>query len=684
MSGILAGIFEHRASAGESFHVSQSPPGWVETMGGYDTAAGRSVTPESSLQVIAVFACVRILAETVASLPLPVYRRLPNGGKARAPQHYLYSILHDLPNPEMTSFELRETLMGHLCTWGNAYAEIEIDRAGRVVALWPLRPDRMTVKRESGKLVYRYRLNRADEQGRLEVPLQSWQVLHVRGLGFNGIVGYSPIAMARQAVGLAQATEEFGARFFGNGARPGMVLEHPGKLSQEAHNRLRDSWEERHQGLEKSHRVAILEEGLKAHEIGLPPEDAQFLQTRKYQTIEIARLYRVPPHMLADLERATFSNIEHQSLDFVIHTARPWLVRWEQAIQRDLLTAAEREHFFAEFLVDGLLRGDIQSRYQAYSVGRQNGWLSANDVRELENMNPIAGGDVYLVPLNMIPSSQAGAGLGSDERGLALSGSLPPNPVEPRSLSSGPDVREQRSAALRHRLEQVHRPLYQETLARVLRRERNDVGGAVTRFLRRRDQAQFDLWLTDFYQEHGRFVYDQVRPTARAYGELVSAAAQEEVGQPAGFTPEMDAFEHSYLAAFAARHARVSEARIREILEQAQEENEDPEQALLAELETWPEGRAAGDAWWESVRYGNALALTVYALAGRRRKLWVSFGDTCPYCRDLNGQTIGIMEWFIPAGAEFQPEGAERPLVTNWNTGHPPAHRGCDCMVASA
>ena len=323
------------------------------------------VSPSTALQVTAVFACVRILAETVAGLPLHVYRRLENGGKARAPDHYLYSLLHYLPNPEMTSFEFREVMMGHVCTWGNAYAEIEFDRAGRVRALWPLRPDRMTVKRVNGRLQYIYKLSKPDSQGRTEITLRDEQVFHVHGLGSDGIVGYSPIHLARQAVGLALAAEEFGARFFGNDARPGVVLEHPGQLGDEAHKRLRESWESRHGGLDKSHRVAILEEGLKVHEIGLPPEDAQFLQTRKFQVSEIARMFRIPPHMIADLERATFSNIEHQSLEFVIHTIRPWLVRWEQEIYRSLLTPQERKTYFAEFLVDGLLRGDIKSRYGA-------------------------------------------------------------------------------------------------------------------------------------------------------------------------------------------------------------------------------------------------------------------------------------------------------------------------------
>jgi len=676
--------FAFRALFERRFHVSQIPPEWVDALGGWSTATGVDVSPSTALQVTAVFACVRILAETVASLPLPVYRRLENGGKARAPDHYLYTILHDLPNPEMTSFELREVMMGHVCTWGNAYAEIEFDRAGRVRALWPLRPDRMTVKRVNGRLQYIYKLSKPDSQGRTEITLRDEQVFHVHGLGSDGIVGYSPIHLARQAVGLALAAEEFGARFFGNDARPGVVLEHPGTLGDEAHKRLRESWESRHGGLDKSHRVAILEEGLKVHEIGLPPEDAQFLQTRKFQVSEIARMFRIPPHMIADLERATFSNIEHQSLEFVIHTIRPWLVRWEQEIYRSLLTPQERKTYFAEFLVDGLLRGDIQSRYQAYATARQWGWMSANDVRRLENMNPIEGGDTYLVPLNMIPAGQAGIEPSLEGRGAyPLPGGGGEPPSQPPPASQG-EERGQRSARERHRLMLAWQKMYRDVAARIVRREINDVRNAARKWFKRRDVQQFHLWLSEFYRDHTNFVAEQMTPLAMSYGELVAAAAQDEVGEPEGMTPRVEGFIRSYVDAYAARHATISESRIREVVRQAQEEGRDPVEALEEAFGDWEEKRPAEIARWESVRFNNALAVGVYLIARRQRLMWIAFDKSCPYCSDLSGRIVGIKEWFIPAGVDFQPEGAERPLHVSHNVGHPPAHDGCDCMVISA
>jgi HK97 family phage portal protein len=368
---------------------------------GMGLTAGASVTPASAITNTAVLGCVMVLSQSVASLPLITYRRTADG-KDRATGHALYSILHDLPNPEMTSFDLRETLMMHLTLWGNAYCEIEMNRRGDVLALWPLRPDRTRpVRHDDDQIWYHTRL--ANNQ---EIALPKYRVWHIRNLSIGGIMGMSPIALAREAIGLSKAGEELGSRFFSNGAKPGGVLQHPGKLSDEAYERLKGSWEARHQGLDNVNRVAILEEGMQWKDVGMPLDDAQFLETRKFQIGEIARIFRVPPHMIQDLERATFSNIEHQGIDFVTYSLTPWLVRIEQSITRDLVGPIERNMIFAQFMIDGFLRGDIASRYAAYAVGRNWGWLSVNDIRKLENLNPIESGDIYLQPLNM---QEAGA-----------------------------------------------------------------------------------------------------------------------------------------------------------------------------------------------------------------------------------------------------------------------------------
>ena len=365
------------------------------------------------MQTSAVYACVRVLSETLASLPLHVYKYVDNGGKEMQTQHYLYPILHDNPNPEMTSFVFRETLMSHLLIWGNAYAQIIRDGRGRVLAMYPLLPNRMEVDRApSGALVYTYRLSIDDVQYKQETTLTLGpdDVLHIPGLGFDGLVGYSPIAMAKNAIGMALATEEYGATFFANGANPGGVLEHPGVIKDP--QKVRDSWNSAYQGGGKAHKVAVLEEGMSYKTIGIPPEQAQFLETRKFQLNEIARIFRVPPHMIGDLDRSSFSNIEQQGLEFVKYTLDPWVIRWEQVLQKSLVLPSEKNSLFVKFNVDGLLRGDYAKRMSGYALARQNGWMSANDIREMENMNQIPaeeGGDLYLVNGNMTKLADAGA-----------------------------------------------------------------------------------------------------------------------------------------------------------------------------------------------------------------------------------------------------------------------------------
>ena len=378
--------------------------GWNFLFGG--TTSGKAVNERTAMQTSAVYACVRILAESVAGLPLHVYERTANGSKSTKPSHPLYRLLHDEPNREMTSFVFRETLMSHLLLWGNAYAQIIRDGRGFPIALYPLLPDRMAVDRnESGELVYTYQSDKG------QVKLRRENVLHIPGLGFDGLIGYSPIAMAKNAVGLALATEDYGAAFFANGANPGGVLEHPGVIKPEQADRLRESWQSQFGGA-NAHKVAVLEEGLKFHQMSIPPEQAQFLETRKFQINEIARIFRVPPHMVGDLEKSSFSNIEQQSLEFVKYTLDPWVVRWEQSLQQALILPSEKATIFIKFNLDGLLRGDYQSRMQGYSTGIQNGFMSVNDVRSLEDMNLLTaeeGGDLHFVNGNMVKLADVGA-----------------------------------------------------------------------------------------------------------------------------------------------------------------------------------------------------------------------------------------------------------------------------------
>ena len=377
-----------------------------------NSTSGKRVNERSSMQMTAVYSCVRILSEAVASLPLLVYEQSDSHSQ-RARDHPLYFLLHEEPNPEMTSFIFRETLMTHLLLWGNAYAQIIRNGKGEVVALYPLMPDRMKVDRdEDGQLFYEYQVSKANPSINTAgtVRLHPQDVLHIPGLGFDGLVGYSPIAMAKNAIGMAIACEEYGAKFFAHGAAPSGVLEHPGVLKDPS--KLRDSWQATFGGSANSGKVAVLEEGVKYTPISIAPEQAQFLETRKFQINEIARIFRIPPHMVGDLEKSSFSNIEQQSLEFVKYTLDPWVSRWEQAMTKILLTPEEKKKYTIKFNVDGLLRGDYQSRMNGYAIARQNGWMSANDIRRLEELDPIpeeAGGNLYLVNGNMLPLQQAGS-----------------------------------------------------------------------------------------------------------------------------------------------------------------------------------------------------------------------------------------------------------------------------------
>ena len=405
--GIFSGLFKSR----DKPQNRTAGSGYTFFMGG--TTSGKTVTERSAMQMTAVYSCVRILSEAVAGLPLHLYKYTDSGGKAMALDHPLYHLLHDEPNPEMSSFVFRETLMTHLLLWGNAYAQIIRNGKNEIVALYPLMPNKVSVDRdEDGRLYYTYYRgnDEAIKNKEFAVTLQPSDVLHIPGLGFDGLVGYSPIAMAKNAIGMAIACEEYGAKFFANGAAPGGVLEHPGTIKDP--QRVRESWQSTFGGSGNANKIAVLEEGMKYTPIGISPEQAQFLETRKFQINEIARIFRVPPHMVGDLEKSSFSNIEQQSLEFVKYTLDPWVIRWEQSIQRSLLSRDEKTAYFVKFNLEGLLRGDYQSRMNGYAIGRQNGWMSANDIRELENLDRIPeedGGDLYLINGNMLPLKNAGA-----------------------------------------------------------------------------------------------------------------------------------------------------------------------------------------------------------------------------------------------------------------------------------
>lgn len=613
------------------------------------SAAGIQVTEEGSLRYAAVFACVRVIAESVASLPLITYERVGERGKARARNHPLYRLLHDAPNPLMTSLEFREAMQGHLLLWGNGYAEIEMDGAGRMAALWPLRPDQMEKIEQAGDgLVYTYRLPNG-----ASVQLPGWRVLHLRGLSSNGIIGYSPIQWAaREAIGKGLAIQRYGSAFFRNGARPGGVLTYPGELSPEAMGRIRANWQGNYGGLENAHRVAVLEEGMDYKEVGIPPGAAAYIEDQKLSALDVARVFRVPPHMIGDLDRATFANIEHQSLEFVMHSLRPWLVRWEQAIEQRLMSEGERERMFVRFNVDGLLRGDTLSRYQSYQIGRQAGFLSANDIRELEDWNPIEGGDEYLVPLNMTPT---GADAGMAEEGESGG--------ERERGSRG--ERETR-ASERVGLMRAQRPAFEDAMGRVVRRQAQDVGNAAKKMLGRRSEGEFQLWLAGFWEEHREWIVKTLLPLYRSYGATAALAAVRELDADASLA-DVEMFIEGYVGTFA--DDLIGKSRYK--VERAMEE-EDGFGALEAAVALWVAEWPAQLAMRETVSAANAVTREVYRKGGVQELIWrTTWGDkSCAYCEGLDGVRVGIEGKFdVPGLPPFR------------NVAYPPVHDGCECTV---
>lgn len=664
--GILSQLIERRSASADDL-MSR---GWfLRWMGGGGPSdAGVYVNEATAVNSALVMSCVKILAESLATLPLPVYKRMEPRGRERARDHALYTLLHDEPNPYMSSVTYFERVMAHLALWGNSYSRIE-RRGGDVVALWPIHPREIEPFLTDRKEL-RYRLN-GDENN----TLPATDVLHIPGLAMDGLKGISPLTMMRQALGIAVAAESYGARFFANDARPSILLKHPAQLSETARGNLRDSWQEMHGG-NKRGGVGILEEGMDLVEVGMPPKDAQFLESRRYQVQEFARFYRIPPHLLADVERSTSwgSGIEQQNIGFVQFTMRPWLVRIEKEINRKLIPAHERSRYYAEFLVDGLLRGDLQARKEYYATARQWGWMSANDILELENQNPIPNGDVYLQPMNMIE-----AGTEPEQ--------TPEPQASPERAQARPEQRdrqaaEQRSIAARVRLHHRHEAMYRDVLARLIRIQKQEVGKEA----RRKGAAEFEQWVKDYYYD--RFparVTENMLPPVRTLMGLVADEVAEETGGEID-AGDIDAFAEDYVDVFARRHCGDSRSRLLKLLNDHAEGRSVRQEETLAdlvdaELDEWDD-RIDRDAEDEASRSGNAVASFAYNAVGITVLRWVAMGSqTCPYCQNMDGRTVHFGGAFLGANEEYAPEGAE-PFISRSRISHPPLHDGCDCVIA--
>jgi len=472
------------------------------------TSSGVRVTPETALEFSPVWSAVRVISETVASLGWKVFEKKDGGGKTEITETPTAKVLKN-PCPEMTPFTFRETVTAWCLLWGNGYAEIERDLIGRPMWLWPISPDRMEITRDTGNnLIYVVH----NDDGSV-TPIPASDMFHLKGMG-TGLVGYSVIGFAARSIGLGIAAEEFGSNFFGNGASLGGVLKYPNKLDDDARKNLRDSWANMYSGPYNTGKTAILEQGLEYHQIGIPPDDAQFLETRKFQISDVARWFRVPPHKLADLERATFSNIEEQNIDFTTDTIVPWAMRWEQEGDRKLLGRQNRVKQYTKLNLNSLLRGALDKRYDAYTKGRQWGWLSANDVREFEDLDPLPAdqGDVYLSPTNMTPTEKLGE---------------EPEPVVQQFQQPGGEDEDQEEGQQPNpdMMRNIYISLINDSMKRCLSRESNHAKRAPKKIT---TSQEFRDHMAAFYVKHEKYVVDALVPIAESMSAFAGVDSKDE------------------------------------------------------------------------------------------------------------------------------------------------------------
>ena len=657
--GLVADLFESRS------HPS-NPDRWlIRLFGGDPVDAGVQVDQDTALSSTAVFAGIRLIAESLATVPLNVYRA---DGRSRevARDHPLHHVIHSRWNPELSAAEGRSIMMANAVACGNGYAEVVRDKAGRVRELWPLWPHRVEPMRRGSGLAYRF----TPESGP-PITLSADRVLHLRGFSNGGLVGIDVVNKMRESVGLTIATERFGARFFGQGLNPGGVLEHPGVLSEPAQKRLMESWKG---GLDSAHRVKVLEEGMTFKPISVPPEAAQFLETRKFQVVETARMLNVPPHMLRELDRATFSNIEHQGIEFVRYSLRPWAVLLEQRIDALLSEADRAAGYYTKHVMEGLLRGDMKARYDAYAISRQWGWSSANDIRELEDMNPIEDGDVYLVPGNMVPADMVGQMM--DLQPPDPEPEPEPEPPEEDTRAVERRAREERVLAVRDDYRAAQRQVLTRIADDVLAHEVKQVRAAMKRELR--DANAFRVWLDEFYETFNVFARDAFLPALQGFADLMAASAEAELSTE-GLARQVDSFVRDYADVMGVRWAARSR---REIMRILRDSPDDAAAEIHDMLDRWTASRAGTVANHEATRAGSAFLRASYIAAGVVMVRWVTRGQNCPLCSAMNGKVVEIQRAFLGAGDVVDPaDGETTPLEVSRNISHPPLHEGCDCGI---
>lgn len=663
MRGFLERLFQRRDKHLALKDVSREVQ---ELFGAAPGPTGVNVTPEKALGITAFWNGVRIISQTIAGLPFEVFERTDQGRRL-AREHPVYRLLHVRPNPYMTPYTFKEIRAAHVLTWGNSYAEIERDNAGRPIALWPLLPDRTGVEvRETPKgreKVYWTTVNG------VKVYLSADRVLHVPGLGFDGLRGYNVIKLFRDSLGLTIAANEYGARFFGNSGRPSGVLVHPGKLSKEEHVRLKEEWNQLHTGLTRAQRTAVLWGGMKFEPISLPPEEAQFLETRSLQIDEVARILNINPILLQKTEGATTwgTAISQFLVAFAKFTIAPWLEREEDAVNWDLFSESERGRFYAKYNMSALLRGDLKSQAEILEIQRRNGIINADEWRELFEMNPLPDGlgKLYFMPLNMAPVDQM---VERNPEDL---------PAPQRSLPRASRSREleERALKIRQNLRDAHRPAFEDGARRFIRPEVQALGRALNRALQDADPIRsLDDWLNEFYPGHQDRIYRIMRPLVYALSSVVADAAFDEVGAD---QVDITAFVDAYTQNLARREVALSISELRKLLENTA--LDELEETLSTRIDEWEEKRPSRVANREVVRVASGAARWAWQTAGVAALVWKANPDACPLCKELDGKRVPTRSYFLTEG-DAVGSGTDK-LIIGEPIGGPPLHEGCICDI---
>lgn len=659
---------------------------------GGTVAAGVEVDEFNALTLSSVWSAVRVIVEPTAFLPFHVFERMARG-KRRAIENPVDLLINDRPNPDMSAQTFRETLTAHTLTWGNGFARIERDGRKEPIGLWPRRPSQMTLTRRADRsLWYHYEFTGGGSE---DVP--AMDMLHVPGLGWDGIIGYPVIVMARESLGLAMATERFGAKFFGSGARQGGILSHPQELSELARNNIAKSIREKRTGEDNWHDPWILEEGMTWTATTIPPDDAQFLETRKFQVEEVGRWFRVQPHLLGVLDGAIRANIEAEGIDFVRYTLKRWLRAWEHEVDFKLLGGNNRR-FFSKHNTDEIVRGDSVAQNASFIAGRQNGWWSVNDILEKMDENPIKGkgGDEHHIQLNMVPlesadeprgtppapapDSDSDDDAGDDEERTAVSRETRIEKMETRV-----SARQARAVQQRLGIQRAHRTLFVGAAKGIVSKEIKNIRAAAKKFLK--DPANpngFLVWLTEFYDDHHTRVTGALSGPVEALGDSIYRAVVQEVGGEDAVPESVRAFFGDYVEKAADRETSSGLGQMRAIVGEVP--SDDPEglrNAIGTRLDEWDERRADKFGIREVAQAASAIAVASFVAGGVERLMWVNTGaENCPICEELDGRIVGVTQTFVSKGDRLGSQ--DQKFQAGHSFMHPPIHDGCDCQIVSA